>query len=261
LTADERDHRDTQYQECVPLKVDGGFLGMITMYHPITQTLNLRMAASRDGRHWWFPDRVACLDNAPLGDYGGGMIWQSQNLIVQGKMLYVYYGGTEGIHRQISETRAPSTRIGPMETVTEQPGYFIPFNSALCRAAWRVDRMYALVSSAGGPTIGTAVTTPRELGGASMWVNLRTRPPKKSARPEVDSGYLLVELLDKDGKPLPGFTQADCAPLKGDHAAIQVRWAGGDKAPKSAQKAKLYLKRALLYGFEFRGGKRSANES
>ncbi len=255
LTADERDHRDTQYQECVPLKVDGGYLGMITMYHPLTQTLNLRMAASRDGRHWWFPDRVPCLDNAPLGEYGGGMIWQSQNLIVQNKTLYVYYGGTEGIHRQISDTRAPSMRIGPMETVTEKPGYFLPFHAALCRAAWRVDRMYALVSAAGGPTVGTAVTTPREIGTASLWVNLETRPPKKSAKPDFDAGCLLVELLDRNGKPLPGFTQADCIPLKGDHEAVRVQWAGGNKAPRNAQKAKFYLKRAFLYGFEFRGAK------
>jgi len=54
LTADERDHRDTQYQECVPLKVPGGYVAMVTMYLPLTQTLNLRLAASRD--------------NAPLGD-------------------------------------------------------------------------------------------------------------------------------------------------------------------------------------------------
>src|SRR2546423_865745 len=112
LTADERDHRDTQYQECVPLQVPGGYIALVTMYWPLTQTLNLRMAASRDGRQWWFPDRRACLDNPPLGDYGGGMIWQSQYLIVQKGELHVYYGGTESPHRQIAHTRAPSKEIG-----------------------------------------------------------------------------------------------------------------------------------------------------
>jgi hypothetical protein len=51
---------------------------------------------------------------------------------------------------------------------------------------------------------------------------------------------------------LPGFSQTDCVPLKGDHEAIQVKWTGGDKAPPNARKAKFYLKRAFLYGFEFR---------
>jgi hypothetical protein len=258
ITADDLDHRDTQYQECVPLKVPGGYVAMVTMYHPISQTLNLRMAASRDGRQWWFPDRVPCFDNAPFGDYGGGMIWQNQNLIVQGKTLWVYYGGTEGAHRQISDTRIPSIRINPLQTVADKMTYFLPFNAALCRASWRLDRMYALASSAGGPTVGEAVTTARELGGAGLWVDLRTRPAKKVSQPGFHEGCLQVELLDKDGKPLPGFGRADCIALKGDHEAVQVKWTGGDTAPQDAKKAKFYLLRAFLYGFEFRKSEASA---
>lgn len=252
LTADDRDHRDTQYQECVPLKVSGGYLALVTMYWPLTQTLNLRMAASRDGRRWWFPDRRPCLDNAPLGDYGGGMIWQSQNLIVDDGKLYVYYGGTEGPHRQISETRAPSVDVGYLERVIDHGGHFLPFNAALCRASWRADRLYALASSAGGPTLGIAVTRARPLGGKSLFVNLRTRPPKRAAEPGLDEGVLHVELLGPDGKPLPGFTLADCLPLKGDQSCVPVRWKSGETAPTEARQARFYLKRAFLYGFEFR---------
>lgn len=252
VSADELDHRDTQYQECVPLKVAGGYLAMITMYHPLSQTLDLRMAASRDGRHWWFPNREACLENAALGDYGGGMIWQSQNLIVQDKTLYVYYGGTEGAHRQMSDSRIPSKRIHAMEAIANRFTYFLPFNAALCRAGWRADRMYALASSAGGPTVGEGTTTARELGKKELWVNLRTRPAKKASKPGFHEGYLQVELLDKDGKPLPGFSRTDCVPLKGDHESIRVTWAGGTAAPLEARQAKFYLMRAFLYGFDFR---------
>ncbi len=252
MTADERDHRDTQYQECVPLKVSGGYLALVTMYHPITQTLNLRMAASRDGRQWWFPDRVPCLDNPPLGDYGGGMIWQSKNLIVEDGKLYVYYGATEGPHRQISETKAPSVQVG-QETIIDHGGHFLPFNAALCRAAWRSDRMYALIASAGGPTLGTATTRPQDLAGRSLWVNMRTRPAKKSATPAFDEGSLQVELLDSAGQPLPGFRREDCPLLTGDQAALKVSWRGGATAPAQAKSAKFYLKRVFLYGLEFRG--------
>jgi len=252
LTADERDHQDTQYQELVPYEVKDGYLGMVTMYHPITQTLNLRIAASRDGRRWWYPDRRPCLDNAPLGDYGGGMIWQSQNLIVEGDRLYVYYGGTEGPHRQISDTRAPSKQIGFLESVIDHGRHFLPFNAALCRAYWKRGRMYALIASAGGPTPGIAVTKPRDLGDSTLWVNIVTRPAKKSAPPGFDEGFMQVELLDSQDKPIPGFELKDCARLKGDHDALQVTWTGGDRAPQEAQKAKFYLKRTFLYGFEFR---------
>jgi hypothetical protein len=258
LTADERDHRDTQYQECVPLKVPGGYVALVTMYHPLTQTLNLRLAASPDGRRWWFPDRRPCMDNAPLGDYGGGMIWQSQYPIIEGNKLYVYYGGTEGPHRQIADTRAPSKRIGYQEKVIDHGAHFLPFNAALCRAAWRVDRLYALISAAGGPTLGRAVTRPRALAGQKLHVNLVTRPAKKASRTGLDEGYLQVELLDAQGKPLPGFTRADCPLLRGDHTALAVKWKGGATAPAAARKAKFYLKRAFLYGFDFQDGGKPA---
>jgi hypothetical protein len=261
LTADERDHRDTQYQECVPRKVPGGYVALVTMYHPLTQTLNLRLAASRDGRRWWFPDRRPCLDNAPLGDYGGGMIWQSQYLTVEGSRFLVYYGATEGPHRQISDTRAPSKEVGYQERVIDHGAHFLPFNAALCRASWRADRLYALASSAGGPTLGVAVTRPLPVGGKGLFVNLVTRPPKKASVAGLDEGFLQVELLDGAGKPLPGFTRDDCPPLVGDHAALAVRWKGGEAAPAAARQARFYLKRAFLYGFEFRDGGRAGARS
>jgi hypothetical protein len=248
---DERDHRDTQYMELIPHSVPGGFLAVISVYHPITQTLNLRLAASRDGRKWWFPDRRPCLDNAPLGDYGGGMLWQSKNLVPHDGRLYVYYGAMEGLHRPIMDTRGKGFMQIGTDTVLDRSHGFLPFNSALCRASWQVGRLYALVSAAGGPTVGVAVTTPRELAGKRLAVNFRTRPPKKSKTPRLDEGYMQVELLDAENKPLPGFTRDDCPHLRGDRQTLEVEWTGGRLAPKEAAKAKFYLKRAFLYGFQF----------
>lgn len=250
LTADDRDHRDTQYQELIPLKVNGGYIGMITMYLPITQTLNIRLGLSRDGQTWWMPDRRPCLPNAPLGDYGGGMIWQSQNLHVMDGKLTVYYGGAEGLHRVIHETGAPSIKIG-MDDVIDHGAHFVPFNAALCRAQWRFDRLHALVPVAGGPTVGEATTTEADLGGQRLEVNCVTRPPKKSSMPGFDEGELRVELLDGSGKAMPGYTRDDCDPVRGDQANAAVTWTGGDRAPAGAVQAKFHLKRAFLYGFAF----------
>jgi hypothetical protein len=251
IMRDERDHRDTQYMELVPHRVPGGYLAVVSVYHPLTQTLNLRLAASRDGRKWWFPDRRPCLDNAPLGDYGGGMLWQSKNLVTHEDRLYVYYGAMEGLHRPIMDTRGQGFQKIGTDTVLDRPHGFLPFNSALCRASWPTGRHYALVSAAGGPTTGTAVTTPREIGGNALVVDFRTRPPKKSANPDLDEGHLQVELLDVENKPLAGFTRDDCLRLKGDHRAMQVEWTGGQAAPPEAATARFYLKRAFLYGFKF----------
>jgi hypothetical protein len=252
LTNDALDHTDTQYQELAPLRVNGGYLAMVTIYHPISQTQDLRVAASRDGSNWWFPDRRPALGNAPLGDYGGGMIWSSQNLIVQNGRLYFYYGGMEGTHRELADSLAPSISVGYLEHVIDHGAHFLPFNAALCRASWQYDRMYALISSAGGPTVGIAVTNTRVLANKQLWVNIVTRPAKKSPIPGFDEGYLQVELLDSMDRPIVGFSRDDCAPLKGDHHAVQVKWRGGMRAPKEATKARFYIKRTLLYGFDFR---------
>ena len=258
LTGDERDHRDTQYQECVPTKVKGGYVGLITVYNPITQVFYLRMAASRDSRRWWYPDRVPCLDNPPLGDWGGGMIWQSQNLIVQDDRLYVYFGGCEGPHRQLIDSRAPAVDVNHQERIISQGAHFIPFNSALCRASWRFDRMYALVSAAGGPTVGAATTKARALAGGQLWVNVRTRGEKRPTPQRYNDGKLEVELLDADGNAIPGFAREDCRPIRGDHPEVQIKWKGGDVAPKDARQARFFLKRSFLYGFEFRGLRENA---
>jgi len=252
IARDEHEHRDTQFMECVPQKVDGGYIATVSASHPLSQTLDLRMAASRDGRQWWFPDRHhPCMANGPLGEYAGGMIWQSKNLMVDGNTLRIYYAGSEGAHRQISDTRAPSIPIGHQETKLDHGAHFLPFTTALCRASWVFDRLYALVSSAGGPTPGVAITQPADLAGKSLNLNVVTRPPKKSSIPGLDEGFIQVELLDSNSKPLPGFTRADCTLLRGDHRSIHVTWTGGAQAPPDAKQAKFTLKRAFLYGFEF----------
>jgi hypothetical protein len=251
LTSDALDHTDTQYQELVPLRVKGGYLATVTIYHPISQTQDLRIAASRDGSHWWFPDRRPALGNAPLGDYGGGMIWSSQNLIVENGRLYFYYGGTEGTHRELSDSLAPSKSLGYLEEVIDRGAHFLPFNAALCRASWQYARMYALIAAAGGPTVGIAVTKRQDLGGKKLYVNLVTRPAKKTSVSRFDEGYLRVELIDVNDNPIPKFSRADCLPLRGDHHRLQVRWTGGKTIPKEASKARFYLKRVSLYGFDF----------
>jgi hypothetical protein len=173
-------------------------------------------------------------------------------LNVENGRLLVYYGGTEGPHRQIFDSRAPSRKVGYQEDVIDHGAHFLPFNAALCRASWRFDRLYALTASAGGPTLGIAVTRYRPIGGKTLLLDLRTRPAKKAGQPGLDEGMVQIELLDSAGKGLPGFRREDCHSLKGDHAALDVRWKGGEVTPAGTRQAAFYLKRAFLYGFEFR---------
>src|SRR5262249_58020432 len=86
---------DTQFMELCPVAVPGGYVATLTVYHNMTQTIDLQWAASRDGIKWWRPERRPALANAALGEYGGGMIWPMRQPVVDGDQLHVYYAGTE----------------------------------------------------------------------------------------------------------------------------------------------------------------------
>lgn len=239
LTRDWRDPDFAQFLEICPVRVDGGYVAFVNYYDAVNQTMSLQMAASRDGVRWWRPDRRAALPNPPLGDWGGGMIWQMHSPVVEGSRLHVYYAGSEGQHGEIYDTRfTPRLEVGH-ETVIGVNTPTLPFNTALCRATWEFDRLYALVSSAGGATAGEAVTSGRDLAGRSLAVNVRVK----------EGGELRAELLDAAGRVLPGHSLAECAPVTGDHHRLSLHWAGGGIAPAGARQVRFRLQRALLYGF------------
>lgn len=239
LARDWRDPDYAQFLEICPVPVDGGYVALVNHYDAVNQTMSLQLAASRDGINWWRPDRRPALPNPPLGEYGGGMIWQMHHPIVEKGSMYVYYAGSEGIHGEIHDTRLqPQIAVGN-EFVSGIQKPTLPFNTALCRAAWEFDRLWALAPSAGGPTLGEAVTRPGKIAGAQLVVNVLTK----------SGGYLKAELLDGSSQPIPGFTADDCAPITGDHRRVAFQWRGGATAPITAVQTRFVLKRAFLYGF------------
>jgi hypothetical protein len=242
LGRDWRDPGYAQFMELCPLQVEGGYVGMASYYDASNKTISLEMAASRDGIHWWRPDRRISLPNPPLGDYGGGMMWQMHQPIVEKGKMFIYYGGAQGLHGEIYDSRAlPRIEAGG-ETVSGRQTPTLPFNSALCRAFWNFDRLWALVPSAGGPTVGEAVTRFEKPEGGKLAVNVLVRK----------GGEFLAQLEDESGRPIPGFTAGDCKSVTGDHHQLFVTWKGGQKAPANAVHIRFFLKSAFLYGYAWR---------
>lgn len=64
---------------------------------------------------------------------------------------------------------------------------------------------------------------------------------------------LSVEILDKDGNPIKGFTREDCVPLKSfDSTRVQVRWKGHrhlDSLSGKPVRIRFYLTDGQLYSF------------
>jgi hypothetical protein len=240
MAPDWRDPADTQFMELCPLPVPGGYVATLTVFHNLTQTIDLQWAASRDGINWWRPERRPCLANAALGDYGGGMIWPMQKPLLDSGRLYVYYGGTEGLHGDLYNTKASGPRVlrARGEILSRQSFTYGGDYGALCRAFWTADRLWALCGAHGGYTEGAATTRKTDLAGKRLLLNARSRP----------NGSLRVELLDASSRILPGFAAADCEPIAGDHHALAVRWKGGDHAPEGAARTRFLFRRAFLYG-------------
>jgi hypothetical protein len=240
MAPDWRDPADTQFMELCPVAVPGGYVATLTIFHNLTQTIDLQWAASRDGRSWWRPERRPALANAPLGEYGGGMIWPMRQPIIDDGKLHVYYTGTEGLHGDLYNTRASGPRVlrARGEILSRQSFTYGGDYGALCRASWTADRLWALAGAHGGYTEGAATTKRADLAGKRLLVNANTRP----------GGALRVELVDSGGGALPGFAAGDCQPVAGDHHALAVRWKGGDRAPAGAAKARFLFRRAFLYG-------------
>jgi len=238
MVPDWRDPSDLQYLEISRTPVNGGFVGLITVYHTNIQTMDLQLIASRDGFGWWSPDRRSALPNPPLGDFGGGMIWQMKDPVIEGNLMHVYYAGTEGLHGEIFDSRVEDRLEARGETTAGVRTPCLPFYAALCRATWDYDRLWALAP----PFHAAAVTKKQDCAGKKLWANVKVKP----------QGKFEAELLDSKGQAIPGFSRQDCSALTGDQRCIQIKWQRGDTAPKWSTKIKFYLTRAFLYGFEWR---------
>jgi hypothetical protein len=63
-------------------------------------------------------------------------------------------------------------------------------------------------------------------------------------------GEVRVQVTRPDGRPIPGFRYADCAPVAGDALDAAVRWKG-DLRTLEGEPVRLdfQLRRARLFGF------------
>ena len=64
---DWRDPQDLQFMELSPGRVQDGYIGVLTTYHNLSQTIDLQLAGSVNGRTWCRPSREPALPVARLG--------------------------------------------------------------------------------------------------------------------------------------------------------------------------------------------------
>ncbi len=189
----------------------------------------LHFCFSRDGKT--FVPRVEA-DIAPEG-WGSGK-WDTGYLSVTGgicvirdERLWFYYSGLRGDGTRLTKIEKPeSCRLNGMYS-----------NGSIGVATLRRDGFAGMVADARGEI----VTKPLVFTGGHLFVNAECR-----------FGSLVAEILGEDGKPLPGFSAADCAVFRqADSTKTELRFAGGVLSTIAGRPVRLrfLLHCATLYAF------------
>jgi len=180
--------------------------------------LDVQLAVSRNGGHWSRPDR------RPFICLGIDRTWDSQRIYVgvgitrEGDQLSIYYTGYDTLH-----------------------GEGRPYGGVISRAVLRVD---GFVSADAGYWGGTLITKPLVFSGDCLELNVDTGA----------GGSLLVEVQDFQGKPIPGFTQEDAQPVRGNYIVKQITWKEKNSVDELAGKLiklKFIMRDTKLYAFQF----------
>jgi hypothetical protein len=113
-----------------------------------------------------------------------------------------------GIGSQGWANRANYAAIGIHQTSPAEMSLFLTGGR---RYTLRIDGFVSVNAPLAG---GQLVTKLLKFTGDKLEINYSTSA----------AGQVLVEIQDADGKPIPGFTLADCKPIYGDHIARTVEW-------------------------------------
>jgi hypothetical protein len=172
---------------------------------------------SRDGFHWYRPDRRPFI--APSGKHGDWNFANVQSVggvcLVVGDRLYFYISGRAGVpgRRESGDT---STGLATL-------------------------RRDGFASMAAGGTPRSLTTRPVRFSGKRLFVNV-----------DSTAGEMRVEILDAHNETLKGFSADECLPLRTNNTLTPVRWrAGNDLARLAGQpvKFRFHLRDARLFAF------------
>ncbi|MFN0167706.1 MAG: hypothetical protein ACKV22_14870 [Bryobacteraceae bacterium] len=213
-------------------EAEGVYVSMMSVFHHWERTGqhtwpdtgDVRLAVSRDGRHFINPGgRQPFLRLGQTGSFDSKWVWAFPRPIRMGDELWVYYFGGNRDHSQRVDAG--------MDKVL----------AAVSRAVMRLDGFVSADFDYAG---GTLLTPPLQFRGSRLELNLDTGA----------GGVGRVEILDAEGEPIEGFTLADADQLNINSVRAAPSWRGRtDLSPLAGKTIRLHFKMraAKLYAFQF----------
>ena len=150
--------------------------------------------------------------------------------------------GNQYIAWQLVETKSKYEEAPNELSLYATEGYWTGTSSQLRRYTMRIDGFVSVNFPLSG---GELVTKPLVFDGDEMVINFSSSA----------AGGVQVEIQNGSGKPIEGFTLADCHPVFGDSIERKVNWLDSSNLGKlSGQPVRLRFvcKDADLYSFRFR---------
>ncbi|MSU37301.1 MAG: hypothetical protein EXS36_19835 [Pedosphaera sp.] len=220
---------DKNFQGLAAFFYEDVCFGFLSVRDQPRKFYNSELVVSRDGAKWQrFSPGELFLQHGESGS------WDSEAVtavapVVFGDWIWIYYTGTNYPHSGAS--------LGPVQNGWIKNGLRI--QSAIGLANLRLD---GFVSLDANDQAGTLTTKTIEAAG-ELRINANVR------------GEMRIGILDGSGKPLHGFSEKDCEPIRTDHLRHKVQWAG-----KSSREAlgggrpirlRFNMRSASLYAFSF----------
>ncbi len=229
LETDDHDppESDLYNPACQPYPdVPGLYLMFPSLFRHREETLDIRIAVSRDGEKWTRPDReVAFIPLGKPGDFDGGSLYMGNSGCQRtGGELSFYFSGSTLRHNETELVNLADFRN----------------RRVISRAVARIDRLVSATAGAAGGQFDTPLI---RFAGDKLIVNAAARP----------GGSVRVGLLDDGGRPIPGRGVAECRALTGDNDSWTVSWDDDSLSEWSQQSIRLRIEvqDADLFGFQF----------
>jgi hypothetical protein len=240
LKPDTEDPPHFQVYSATAFRYESAYLGFIERMHMTPDVLDPEIWWSHDGWAWRRSrPRQAFIERGPQDAWDAGWVntLSSAPIPWQGELMIHYSGRAHG-HR---DCRSPARRY-----------------AAIGVAQLRIDGFCSLYSQ---EREGWLVTPAMRWPKAELAVNVDPRRDLTS-HPRYGGGQALVEARNAQGRPIEGFTFADCEPMtantertSGNDASATVLWKAGRRMASLAGRnlrLAFRLRDAHLYSFKAR---------
>jgi hypothetical protein len=195
------------------------------IYHRDNDSVDTRMAVSRDGRAYQWVSYQPIIPLGEVGTWNGGSLYGAPKLVhlPDGKLALAYQA-SKGTHNEAFFRYM----YGKYDN-----------NMSLGWALWDDGRLAGIQAD----HVGQFTTNAASFRGKQIQINART----------TRAGSVEIELRER-GKPIEGFSFTDCVPFSGDEIWTTYRWKG--KSDLSGLKGKdvelaVRLRSAKIFGYRF----------